>query len=252
MTCCRKVFLTVTTLVAVAAVSLIWIGAVRTYNVSLANASSEQMEPLFLNFTRCSDIRDMTEQTTFSSDYANVVEGECIAAQAPYLLLYCAAGVFSFFATVSGIVAGCKQSPVSSYSYSIFSATSFALLVVSVAVMAIATSPVTSRLIPCGGFDYNTIQLLTDNGFFCISGIEGRPDSTTARYFIISLGFFYGGSVTAFLCMFLFLSANCCCTQRDRKSSADGEDAMRVPLQPQYAASYGAAPYQPYQSGQYV
>jgi len=251
MGCCRTVSLIVVTIAALGAVALILTGAVRTYTVSMSAAAADGVGGLLANFTKCSDYHDAAEAGTGDSDFANVIQMECIEGQAPYVALYCVAGVFTLLATISGLIAGLKESKVSSYSYSIFAAAAFPLLIVAICMMAINTYPATSRMVPCDSFSSQTISTLTASGFICVSG-GPNGDLSSALGWLTSLALFYAGAITSFVCMFLFLMSNCCCCNQRDKEPDDMQAPLMMQPQPNYGVGYGGAPYSAYPGGHYA
>lgn len=225
-TCCKVVFLFLTAIIGLTGLSMVFYGGVNVFEVSLADATlgkvTEQMTP----FIKCTDQADAKISGAPAALPAGAdkdkIRDMLVASctyqfQSPSLTIFMMAGVFSLFALMSGLIAGCREVKGNLYAYTVLSAVAIALLIVSIGWMANVTAGTVSKFAPCDAFNDATITALQEDfGYTCVSFkgiVKGEDTHNVAVSWSATISVFYAGAILTILSLLSFLSMNSCASQ---------------------------------------
>jgi len=212
-------------------------GGVQTFNVKASDALSDNVLGDLEGFIRCTDVRDAVplKNDGTDDDYKKVILYQCEMTHAPNLFFNVITGLVALITFIVAVTTNCctgTERKFNSYAFPTMLALSFALCVVSILLMAITTTGISMRFIPCNDFDAATIQRLQSDGDVCVTGNGSNND--TALKWLSSLIVFYTGNALQMLVVIIFLLVNGCCT-----TTSTRRNSLTDPLQPAYT-NYGA------------
>jgi hypothetical protein len=254
-TCCKVIFLSLTTLLGLTGVTMVLYGGVNVFEVDLQDAQNGKVYNEMIPFIKCPQQADkkLGEITLGASADKSEIRDLLIASctyqyQSSGLAIFAMAGVFSLFAILSGLVAGCREVKGNLYAYTVLSGVSIALLIVAISMMAGITAGTVSKFAPCDAYSNATATVLEKSlGYTCVSWkhiADGSTIHTVAVKWSATISVFYAGAVLTILALLSFLMMNSCASSQTTFEKANINNRKHpdnfTPLDPQNQnANYG-------------